>query len=70
MNGGKCFKIPSMDILTCVCNENYKGSRCEQYQLFSTARNDSGMIAAVVLIVLLILVVLAFIIYYIRKMLN
>ncbi|KAM7396722.1 hypothetical protein PAMP_019743 [Pampus punctatissimus] len=69
MNGGTCYKIPSMDTLSCVCNENYKGSRCEQFQLFSSSTNagEAGLIAAVVTVALLILVVLAVVIYYIRN---
>ncbi|XP_010894854.2 pro-neuregulin-4, membrane-bound isoform [Esox lucius] len=72
MNGGKCFKIPVMDTLTCVCNENYKGSRCEQYQLSITAHDaeTSGVIAAVFILALLILVVLAAVIYNTCKMLK
>ncbi|KAM7414576.1 hypothetical protein PAMA_019408 [Pampus argenteus] len=54
------------------CNENYKGSRCEQFQLFSSSTNagEAGLIAAVVTVALLILVVLAVVIYYIRKVLK
>ncbi|KAM9352426.1 uncharacterized protein nrg4 [Symphorus nematophorus] len=72
MNGGTCYKIPSMNTLSCVCNENYKGSRCEQFQLFSssTKAGKAGLIAAVVIVALLILVVLAVVIYYVRKMLK
>uniref|UniRef100_A0A672SR36 EGF-like domain-containing protein n=1 Tax=Sinocyclocheilus grahami TaxID=75366 RepID=A0A672SR36_SINGR len=59
MNGGTCFKIPSVSTPTCVCSANYEGSRCEQFQLFSFSRDseEKGMIAAVVIIALLILVV-------------
>ncbi|XP_060891345.1 pro-neuregulin-4, membrane-bound isoform-like [Labrus mixtus] len=72
MNGGTCYKILSMNTLSCVCNENYKGSRCEQFQLFSISPSPkvAGLIAAVVIVALLILVVMAFVIYYIRKMLK
>ncbi|CAK6951038.1 pro-neuregulin-4%2C membrane-bound isoform-like [Scomber scombrus] len=72
MNGGTCYKIPSMNTLSCVCNESYKGSRCEQLQLFSSATNGghAGLIAAVVIVALLILVALAVAIYYIRKVLK
>uniref|UniRef100_A0A3Q3FXX2 EGF-like domain-containing protein n=1 Tax=Labrus bergylta TaxID=56723 RepID=A0A3Q3FXX2_9LABR len=68
MNGGTLN-----DILTsCLCNENYKGSRCEQFQLFSISPSPevAGLIAAVVIVALLILVMMAFVIYYIRKMLK
>uniref|UniRef100_A0A671LZ50 EGF-like domain-containing protein n=1 Tax=Sinocyclocheilus anshuiensis TaxID=1608454 RepID=A0A671LZ50_9TELE len=60
MNGGTCFKIPSVSTPTCVCRANYEGSRCEQFQLFSFLQDseEKGMIAAVVIIALLILVVL------------
>ncbi|XP_017563802.1 pro-neuregulin-4, membrane-bound isoform [Pygocentrus nattereri] len=70
MNGGKCFKIPSVSTPTCVCGENYKGSRCEQFQLLIVSNNseEKGMIAAVIIILILILVMLAVIIYYICKM--
>ncbi|XP_062858340.1 toxin Bcs III 15.09-like [Trichomycterus rosablanca] len=69
MNGGKCIKIPSMSTLTCVCKENFIGSRCEQYQLLSTSDNSeqNGMVAAVIIFIILIVVVLAMIIYLICK---
>ncbi|KAM6961022.1 toxin Bcs III 15.09 [Aplochiton taeniatus] len=69
MNGGTCYRIPSMDTLSCVCNDNYKGSRCEQFQLFSRSRvaGEKGLIAAVVIVVLLILLALAVVIYYSSK---
>ncbi|XP_034032390.1 probetacellulin-like [Thalassophryne amazonica] len=72
MHGGTCYKIPSMNTLSCVCHENYKGSRCEQFQLFSssTEAGQAGLIAAVAIIALLILVVLAVVIYYLRKVLK
>lgn len=72
MNGGTCYKISSVDSLSCVCSENYKGSRCEHFQLFSYSPNakEAGLIAAVVIVALLILVVLAVVIYYVRKMLK
>ncbi|XP_076589418.1 pro-neuregulin-4, membrane-bound isoform [Chaetodon auriga] len=70
MNGGTCYKIPSMNTLSCVCYDNYKGSRCEQFQLFSISADagEAGLIAAVVIVALLILVMLAVVIYYVRKM--
>lgn len=51
------------------CDDNYKGSRCEQFQLFSisTTAGQAGLIAAVVIVSLLSLVVLAIVIYYICK---
>ncbi|KAF3854816.1 hypothetical protein F7725_022871 [Dissostichus mawsoni] len=54
---------------TTPCNENYKGSRCEQFQLFSssTKAGEAGLIAAVVLVVFLISVVIAVVIYYTRN---
>ncbi|XP_029551109.1 pro-neuregulin-4, membrane-bound isoform [Salmo trutta] len=69
MNGGTCLKIPFIDTLTCVCSENYKGSRCELYQLLITAHDagETGLIAAVVIMVLLILVVFTVVIYYTCK---
>ncbi|XP_022610474.1 pro-neuregulin-4, membrane-bound isoform [Seriola dumerili] len=72
MNSGTCYKIPSMNTLSCVCNEDYKGSRCEQFQLPSKFSNagEAGLIAAVVIVALLILVVLAVVIYYVRRMLK
>ncbi|KAI3370711.1 hypothetical protein L3Q82_007263 [Scortum barcoo] len=72
MNGGTCYKILSMNTLSCVCNENYKGSRCEHFQLFSISANagEAGLIAAVVIIAILIFIVLAVVIYYICKMLK
>ncbi|CAG5958007.1 pro-neuregulin-4, membrane-bound isoform [Menidia menidia] len=70
MNGGTCYKIPSMDTLSCVCNDNYKGSRCEHFQLLISSPNgqEAGLIAAVVIVVILLLVVLAVVIYYVHKM--
>ncbi|XP_034542461.1 pro-neuregulin-4, membrane-bound isoform-like [Notolabrus celidotus] len=72
MNGGTCYKIHSMNTLSCVCNDNFKGSRCEQFQLFSISSKagEAGLIAAMVVVALLILVVLAIVIFYIRKMLK
>ncbi|XP_042352464.1 U-actitoxin-Avd12a-like isoform X2 [Plectropomus leopardus] len=72
MNGGTCYKIPSMNTLSCVCNENNKGSRCEQFQLLisSTDAGQAGLIAAVVIVALFVLVMLAVVIYYIYKMLK
>ncbi|KAK5867396.1 hypothetical protein PBY51_011893 [Eleginops maclovinus] len=72
MNGGTCYKIHAMNTLSCVCNDNYKGSRCEQFQLFSSSTNtgQAGLIAALVIVALLILVAIAVVIYYIRKMLK
>ncbi|KAM9375951.1 pro-neuregulin-4, membrane-bound isoform [Pholidichthys leucotaenia] len=72
MNGGTCYKISAMDTLNCVCNESYKGSRCEHYQLFthSPFPKEAGLIAAMVIVGLLILAVLAVVIFYLRKMLK
>ncbi|KAM4619011.1 pro-neuregulin-4, membrane-bound isoform [Polymixia lowei] len=72
MNGGTCYRISSMDTLSCVCSENYKGSRCELYQLLSFSRDagEAGLIAAVVIIALLIFVLLAVVIYYTCKVLR
>ncbi|XP_072241963.1 pro-neuregulin-2, membrane-bound isoform [Leuresthes tenuis] len=72
MNGGMCYKIPSMDTLSCVCNDNFKGSRCEHFQLLSTSPNakEAGLIAAVVIVIILLLIVLAVVIYFVRKMLK
>ncbi|KAK2842273.1 hypothetical protein Q5P01_012473 [Channa striata] len=72
MNGGTCYKIPSINTLSCVCNTDYKGSRCEHFHLpiKDPAVGDIGLIAAVVIVVLLILVVLGVIIYYLRKVLR
>ncbi|XDV52738.1 hypothetical protein PO909_021410 [Leuciscus waleckii] len=69
MNGGTCFKIPSVSTPTCVCSANYEGSRCEQYQLFSFSHSseEKGLIAAVVIMVLLVLAVLVVVIYNIYK---
>ncbi|KAF0041106.1 hypothetical protein F2P81_007004 [Scophthalmus maximus] len=54
------------------CEEDYKGSRCEQFQLQSKFTNagEAGLIAAVFIISLLILVVLALVIYYVRRMMK
>ncbi|TMS05325.1 pro-neuregulin-4, membrane-bound isoform [Larimichthys crocea] len=70
MNGGTCYRITSMNALSCVCNENYKGSRCEQYQLSSISANagEAGLIAAMVIVALLIVVMVTVVIYYICKM--
>ncbi|KAG5273186.1 hypothetical protein AALO_G00148610 [Alosa alosa] len=68
MNGGSCYKIPSVSTPTCRCIDNYKGSRCEQFLLESRSSTESGIIAAVVIMVLLIVVMLAVIIYYTCKL--
>ncbi|XP_051548312.1 pro-neuregulin-4, membrane-bound isoform-like [Myxocyprinus asiaticus] len=70
MNGGTCFKIPSVSTPTCVCSANYEGSRCEQFQLlsFSHSTEEKGMIAGVIIILLVIIVVLGVVIYYSCKM--
>ncbi|XP_046890151.1 pro-neuregulin-4, membrane-bound isoform-like [Hypomesus transpacificus] len=72
MNGGTCYKLPSMDTLSCVCSESYKGSRCEQFQLLITSGNvgERGLVAAVVIVALLLLVILAVVIYYACKVLR
>ncbi|KAJ8412912.1 hypothetical protein AAFF_G00104940 [Aldrovandia affinis] len=65
MNGAACYKIPSVLSPTCVCAENYRGSRCEQFQLFSSSggSGETGLIIAVVIVALFILVALAVVIY-------
>ncbi|XP_066523801.1 pro-neuregulin-4, membrane-bound isoform-like [Hoplias malabaricus] len=70
MNGGTCFKIPTVSTPTCVCGDNYKGSRCEQFQLLIISKDseETGMIAGVVILLILILVLLAVLIFYICKM--
>ncbi|RVE71866.1 hypothetical protein OJAV_G00055820 [Oryzias javanicus] len=72
MNGATCYKLPSMDTLSCVCNVNYKGIRCEQYQLLIISQNpeETGLIAAVVILAILILVVLIFIIFKLYKLVK
>ncbi|KAM4553937.1 pro-neuregulin-4, membrane-bound isoform [Fundulus diaphanus] len=72
MNGGACYTVPSMDHFSCSCPENYKGSRCEEYQLQSHSLYDpdKGLVAVVVILAILILVVLAVVIYYLHKMLK
>ncbi|XP_029009158.1 pro-neuregulin-4, membrane-bound isoform-like [Betta splendens] len=75
MNEGTCYKIPSIDgtyILSCVCNKDYKGGRCEHFQLPSKVSDpgEAGLIAAVTIVALLILVVLAVVIYYTHKTLK
>ncbi|XP_037110089.1 pro-neuregulin-4, membrane-bound isoform-like [Syngnathus acus] len=72
MNGGTCYKLASMDTLSCVCNNYYKGSRCEQFQLLlgSTDKEQAGLMVALVLVGLLILVVFSVIIYFTYKMLK
>lgn len=51
------------------CDESYKGSRCEQFQLFSSSdvAGQAGLIAALVIVGLLLLAMLAVVIYFIRK---
>ncbi|XP_047016091.1 pro-neuregulin-4, membrane-bound isoform isoform X2 [Ictalurus punctatus] len=63
------FHLPTGYQSTCQCNNNYEGSRCEQFQLESTSDNsfNTGMIVAIVILLILILLVLAVIIYYICK---
>ncbi|KAI1889783.1 hypothetical protein AGOR_G00166490 [Albula goreensis] len=66
MNGATCYKIPSASTPSCLCAENYSGSRCEKFQLFisSPESTENGLIVAVVITALLIFVVLAVIIFY------
>lgn len=54
------------------CRENYKGSRCELYELLAQSpdEQDRGLLAAVVIVGVLILVVLAVIIYYVVRYVN
>lgn len=72
MNGGTCYKITAMNTLTCVCDESYKGSRCEQFQLFSSSdvAGQAGLIAALIIVALLLLAMLAVVIYFVRKKLK
>ena len=51
------------------CNDNFKGSRCEHFQLLSMSPNakEAGLIAAVVIVIILLLIVLAVVIYFVRK---
>uniref|UniRef100_A0A3Q3BF21 Neuregulin 4 n=2 Tax=Kryptolebias marmoratus TaxID=37003 RepID=A0A3Q3BF21_KRYMA len=72
MNGATCYKITSVNALSCRCTENYKGSRCELLQLSSRFLNDqdTGLLAAAIIVAILILVVLGFVIYYTYKMVK
>ncbi|XP_028306170.1 pro-neuregulin-4, membrane-bound isoform [Gouania willdenowi] len=72
MNGGTCYKISSMNTLTCVCSVNYKGSRCELLHLFtsSSMAQQAGIIAAIVIVVIFILVMLGVVIYFTHKMIK
>ncbi|XP_024136706.1 pro-neuregulin-4, membrane-bound isoform [Oryzias melastigma] len=72
MNGATCYKLPSMDTLSCVCNVNYIGHRCERQELFiiSPTPEETGLIAAVVILVILILVALVFIIFKVYKLVK
>ncbi|KAK6476830.1 pro-neuregulin-4 [Huso huso] len=68
-NGGRCYRIPSMSTLSCVCTENYRGARCEEFQLLSKAnsRNEAGLIVGSVILSILIALVLAGVIYCICR---
>nr|XP_020467916.1 pro-neuregulin-4, membrane-bound isoform [Monopterus albus] len=72
MHGGTCYKISSMNVLSCVCTDVYRGSRCQEHRLplISTDPGQAGLIAAVTIVALLILVVLSVVIYYTYKMLK
>uniref|UniRef100_A0A8C6KXN1 EGF-like domain-containing protein n=1 Tax=Nothobranchius furzeri TaxID=105023 RepID=A0A8C6KXN1_NOTFU len=72
MNGATCYKIPSMDSLSCVCTESYKGSRCDQLYLFNQSLDETntGLLAAVILLAILISVVLVFLIYRVYRYIN
>ncbi|XP_028679178.1 pro-neuregulin-4, membrane-bound isoform-like [Erpetoichthys calabaricus] len=65
LNGGICYRIPSASSPSCVCNEDFKGTRCEEFQLpiKTASENDRGLIAAVVIISVLIALVLIAVIY-------
>ncbi|XP_048828472.1 pro-neuregulin-4, membrane-bound isoform-like [Brienomyrus brachyistius] len=69
-NGGTCYRIPTMPTITCICGDGYKGSRCEEFQLFSTSETSDnvGLIAAVVVLVILIIMALTVVIYLIFKL--
>ncbi|XP_063053776.1 pro-neuregulin-4, membrane-bound isoform-like [Engraulis encrasicolus] len=66
MNGGSCYKIPTVSTPTCVCSVNYQGSRCEEFQLPSTGSDgtEAGMIAGVVIIILIFIALMSAVIYY------
>uniref|UniRef100_A0A3B5R1Y4 EGF-like domain-containing protein n=1 Tax=Xiphophorus maculatus TaxID=8083 RepID=A0A3B5R1Y4_XIPMA len=66
MNEGTCYKLPAMNTLSCICSENYKGNRCEQYHLPSSSQDgyDRGLLAAIIVVAIILLVVLVVIIYY------
>ncbi|KAJ8344563.1 hypothetical protein SKAU_G00318920 [Synaphobranchus kaupii] len=70
LNGGTCLRIPSVSDPTCVCNSFFKGSRCNERQLFIISQNPerAGLIAAVAIVALLLLVMLAVVVYYACKM--
>ncbi|KAG5839671.1 hypothetical protein ANANG_G00207410 [Anguilla anguilla] len=69
LNGGTCFRIPSVSTPNCVCAANFKGSRCDELQLPSSSPDaqGAGLIAAIIIVALLILMVLAVVIYYTCK---
>lgn len=70
---GSCVRVStsrSAVLLSPVrCDESYKGSRCEQFQLFSSsdAAGQAGLMAALIIVGLLLLAILAVVIYYIHK---
>ncbi|KAL4658719.1 pro-neuregulin-4, membrane-bound isoform [Arapaima gigas] len=70
MNGGTCYRIPSVSTLTCVCSGGYTGSRCEEYHLFMVSKMNEtgGLIAAIVIVAFLILIILTIIIYFACRM--
>ncbi|XP_014868115.1 PREDICTED: pro-neuregulin-4, membrane-bound isoform-like [Poecilia mexicana] len=72
MNEASCYKLPAMETLSCICRENYKGIRCEEYHLPSYSQDgyDRGLLAAIIVVAIIVLVVLAVIIYHIQKMVK
>uniref|UniRef100_A0A3P9NS76 Neuregulin 4 n=1 Tax=Poecilia reticulata TaxID=8081 RepID=A0A3P9NS76_POERE len=69
MNEASCHKLPAMETLSCICRENYKGIRCEEYHLPSSSQDgyDGGLLAAIIVVAIIGLVVLAVIIYHVQK---
>uniref|UniRef100_A0A8C6TE92 EGF-like domain-containing protein n=1 Tax=Neogobius melanostomus TaxID=47308 RepID=A0A8C6TE92_9GOBI len=72
MNGGTCYRLPTMNQLSCVCRLMYTGSRCETLSLFTSADNghNKGLIAAIIIVTILIAVAVAVLIFHIIKRLQ
>ncbi|XP_077173385.1 pro-neuregulin-4, membrane-bound isoform [Paroedura picta] len=58
MNGGVCYRIPTVSSPFCRCTENYTGARCEENLLPSIKNHTRGELFAAFLASVVVLSVL------------